>query len=236
MSNEIISIEELTKKRTPLELLSWVKQKMEQIESTDEGEGVLRLHEGLAKQLMEEVYPLAIFGRRKFGNTQQVLLQPIIGNQSYDALVTDLRNKPPSLSYVEITQAHEGESDYLRRLVLQQQGIAFGPSPPIKKGTKKKGLQVSTPVKAVNFSIVARDEQQRIIDAAKRKAGKDYPTNTSLVIMFNDDFPFRQHVNDSNLATFVKEHILNLDLRFSTLYLIGWREEVFLEFSLGKRT
>ena len=60
MSNEGISIEELTKKRTPSELLSWVKRKMDQIESTDEGERVLRLREGLAKQLMEEVYPLAI--------------------------------------------------------------------------------------------------------------------------------------------------------------------------------
>jgi hypothetical protein len=236
MSNEIISIEELTKKQTPSDLLSWVKQKMDQIESTDEGERALRLHEGLAKQLMEEVYPLAIFGWHKFGNTQQVLLQPVIGNQSYDALVTDLRNKPTSLSYVEITQSHEGESDYLRRLVLQQRGITFGHSPVIKKGTKKTGLQVSIPLKAVSSNEVARDELRRIIDAAKRKAAKDYPTNTSLVIMFNDDFFFRRAINDSNLATFVKKHILNLDLRFSTLYLIGWREEVFLEFSLGKRT
>jgi len=234
MSNQGISVEELTKERTPSELLSWVKWKMDQIASTDEGERAVRLREGLAKQLMEEVYPLAIFGWRKFGNTDQILMQPIIGNQSYDAVVTNLRSEPASQSYVEVTQSHEGENDYLRRLVLQQQGFTFGHSPVIKKGTKKTGLQVSIPPKVVSPHEVADDELRRILDAAERKAAKDYPMNTSLIIVFHDDWFFRRAVDDANLDAFVKEHILKLDLRFSTLYLVGW-ESVFREFSLVKR-
>lgn len=234
MLNEGISIEELTKKRTPSELLSWVKWKVDQMGSTYEGERTLRLHEGLAKQLEEEVYPLAIFGWRKFGNTDQILIQPIIGNQSYDAVVTDLRSKPASESYVEITQSHEGENDYLRRLVLQRQGFTFGHSPIIKKGTRET-RQVSIPPKAVRPAEVARDELKRIFDAARRKEAKDYPINTSLTIVFNDDWFFRQAVDDTHLDTFVKENILKLDLRFSILYLIGW-QKLFREFNLGKRT
>ena len=230
-----IGIEQLTKKRTPSELLSWVKRKMEQIGSTDEGERALRLREGPAKQLMEEVYPLALFGWRKFGNTDQILMQPIIGNQSYDAVVTDLRSKPASESYIEITQSHEGENDYLRRLVLQRQGFAFDHSPVIKKGTKKTGLQVSIPPKAVSPDEVARDELKRIFDAARRKAAKYYPINTSLIIVFDDDLVFRRIVDDAYLDTFVKENILKLDLMFSILYIIGW-QNVFREFRLGKRT
>jgi len=235
MLHKGIGIEELTKKRTPSELLSWVKWKMEQIGSTDEGERALRLREGLAKQLVEEVYPLAIFGWRKFGNTDQILMQPIIGNQSYDAVVTDLKSKPASESYVEITQSHEGENDYLRRLVLQWQGFTFGHSPVIKKGTKKTRLQVSIPPKAVRLDEVARDELKRIFDAARRKAAKYYPINTSLIIVFDDDLFFRRTVDDAYLDTFVKENILKLDLRFSILYIIGW-QNVFREFRLGKRT
>ena len=74
---------------------------------------------------MEEAYPLAIFGWRKFGNTDQILLQPVIGNQNYDAVVTDLRSEPASQSYVEITQSHEGESDYLRQttIIMRQFGV-----------------------------------------------------------------------------------------------------------------
>jgi hypothetical protein len=235
MSNEDISIEELTEKRTPSELLSWVKRKIEKIGSTDEGVKALRLREGLAKQLMEEVYPLALFGFRKFGSTDQILMQPIIGDQSYDAVVTDLRNKPASQSYVEITQSHEGESDYLRSLVLQRQGYVFPYSPVHKTGTKKTEIQVSIPAEAFEVGEIARKELKKIVDAAKRKVGKDYPINTSLIIVFKDDFSFRRAIDDANLDAFVKKYILKLDLRFSALYLVGW-QSVFREFRLGKAT
>jgi len=77
MSNDLITAEELTRERTPSQLLTWVESKREQIASTDEGERALILHEGLAKQFEEEVCPLAIFGQHKFGNTHEVLLQPV---------------------------------------------------------------------------------------------------------------------------------------------------------------
>jgi len=231
MLDELISINELTEKRTPSDLLNWVRQKTAQIEYTDEGETALRLHKGLAKQLMEEVYPLSLFGQCKFGDTNQILIQPIIGNQSYDAIITDMRDKPASKSYVEITQSHEGEADYLRRLVLQRQGIVFMHSPVAKKGTKRRGMQISIPAKAVSVNEVARDELIRIVDAAKRKAAKDYPSNTSLIIVFDDDLFFRKVVDNAMLNIFIKKHILKLDLRFSTFYLLGWHE-VFQEYSL----
>lgn len=233
MSNKAISIDELTKKRTPPELFSWVQWKREQIASTEEGERALILHEGLAKQFEEEVYPLAIFGQRKFGNTDQILIQPIIG-KGYDAVVTDLRSNPVSQSYIEITQSHEGENDYLRRLVLSRQGFVFY-GPAIKKGTKKTGLHVSIPAKAFEIREFAEGELKRIFDAARRKEAKDYPINTSLIIFFNDSLTFRQAVNDTELETFVKENILCLDLRFSTLYLVGQYEK-FREFILVKKT
>jgi hypothetical protein len=234
MSNEGISVEELTKKRTPSELLNWVNWKREQIASTEERERALILHKGLAKQFEEEVYPLALFGQRKYGDTDQILMQPIIGNQSYDAIVTDLRSKPASESYIEITQSHEGENDYFRRLVLGHKGFVFGHSRAIKKGTRQN-RQVSIPPQVVTPSDVARDELGRIVDAARRKEAKDYPANTSLIIVFNDDWFFRQDVDDRYLDTFVKKNILKLDLRFSMLYLIGWKI-TFREFSLKKST
>lgn len=234
MSNEGISVEELTKKRTPSGLLNWVNWKREQIASTEERERALILHKGLAKQFEEEVYPLALFGQRKYGDTDQILIQPIIGNQSYDAVVTDLRSKPVSESYIEITQSHEGENDYLRRLVLGHKGFVFGHSRAIKKGTGQN-RQVSIPAQVVTPSDVARDELGRIVDAARRKEAKDYPINTSLIIVFNDDWFFRQDVDDRYLDTFAKKNILKLDLRFSMLHLIGWKI-TFREFSLKKST
>ena len=233
MSNEDINVEELTKKRTPSELLNWVNWKRERIASTDEGERTLILHKGLAKQFEEEVYPLALFGSRKYGNSDKILMQPTMG-KGYDAVVIDLGSKPSSESYIEITQSHEGENDYLRRLVLGHQGFVFGHGRAIKKGTREN-RRVSIPPQVVSPSEVARDELKRIIDAARRKEAKDYPANTSLIIVFEDDWFFRQAVDDTRLDSFVKENILKLDLRFSTLYLIGWHN-IFREFSLAKRT
>jgi len=233
--NKDISEEELTKKRTPSELHSWVNRKIDQVGSTDEGLEFLRLHKGLAKQLMEEVYPLALFGYRKFGNTDQILMQPIIGNQSHDAVVIDLRTKPASQSYVEITQSHEGENEYLKMLALHEQGYVFKHGTVSKTGTQKTGLKVSVQAEAVEVVKVAENELGRILDAVKRKAGKDYPANTSLIIIFDDTFHFQEVVDSAKLDNFVNTHILNLDLKFSTLYLVG-RKNVFREFSIGKRT
>lgn len=224
----------MTKKRTPSELLRWVNWKREQIASTDEGERALILHEGPAKQFKEEVYPLALFGQRKFGNTDQILMQPVIG-KGYDAVVIDLSSKPASKTYVEITQSHEGESEYLRHCVLAKRGIVPMHGRVTKTGTKNTGIQISTPFSAVNLDELAKHELKRILDAARRKEAKDYPINTWLIIVFDDDLPFRRAVDDRYLDTFVREDILKLDLRFSTLYLIGW-QDVFREFSLAKRT
>ena len=115
MSNEGISREELTKKRTPSELWNWLIQKVKKICSTDEGIKDFRLQKRHTKEFVEEIRPLAIFGMHKYADNNQVLLQPVIGNQNYDAVVTYLRSKPAYQSYLEITQSCEGKNDYWRR-------------------------------------------------------------------------------------------------------------------------
>lgn len=148
--------------------------------------------------------------------------------------MTDLRSKPVSQSYIEITESHEGENDYLRRLLLSQQRFVFH-GPVIKTGTKKTGLHVSIPPEAFVPSEVAEEELKRILEAARRKEGKDYPSNTSLIIFFKDDLNFRKAIDDRHLGIFVKENILSLDLRFEVLYLVGQYRK-FGEFSLSTRS
>ncbi len=231
MLNEGISKEELTKKRTPSELWDWLTQKVNEICSTDEGLQDFRLQKGLVKKLVEEIAPLAIFGKHKFGDTDQVLLasSKII---DYDALVTDLRTKPPSQSYLEITQSHEGENNYWRRRELLEKGCVFSYAPVIKTGTKKDQV-VSIPPEATPVEERVKNELERIIVAAQKKEHIDYPTNTSLIIFFDDTPPFQEVIDNEKLDSFVNKNILNLDLRFSTLYLVG--RDVFREFSLVNR-
>ena len=232
MSNEYVNQEELTKERTPSKLWNWLEQKVNQICSTDAGIKDFRLQKGLAKQLVEEIVPLAFFGKHKFGDTDQVLLRSVIGNQNYDAVVTDLRTKPDYQSYLEITQSHEGESDYWRRCELLKKGYVPKYAPVIKTRTKKTKMQVSIPPQATSVTERVKNELKRILCAAKRKEGKDYPTNTSLIIFFDDMPPFQKVIDNEKLDGFVNEKILNLDLRFFALYLVGSGGCIFREFSL----
>jgi hypothetical protein len=235
MSDERVSQEELTKERTPSELWNWLIQKVKQICSSDEGMKDFRLQKGLVKQFVEEIGPLAIFGMHKYGDNNQIRLKPVIGNQPYDAVVTDLRNNPPSQTYIEITQSHEGENDYWRRCELLKKGYVFSHAPVIKTDTKKTKMQVSIPPEATSVEERVKSELERILAAAKGKEGKDYPANTSLIILFDDTPPFQEVVDNKKLDNFVNKNILNLDLRFSALYLVGSGRVIFREFSLIKK-
>jgi len=136
------------------------------------------------KKLPEEIAPLAIFGKHKFGDTGQVLLQPVVGNQNYDAKVIDKRTEPATETYVEITQTHEGEDNYRCGCELLKKGCVFSNAPVIKKG-KGKSLTVSIPPEATPVEEDVEKELDRILDAARRKVGNDCPVNTSLII-FSD--------------------------------------------------
>jgi len=235
MPNEFISKNELTQERTPSELRSWVIEKTGEMGSTQQGRRVLRLQKGFAKQLLEEVLPLSIFGKHKYGDTDQVFLQPVIGNQHYDAVVTDGRTKPATGSFIEITLSHEGRDNYLRRCQLLEKGYVPPYAPVIKSRPKaKKGRAFSIPPEADSVDERVEIELKRILAAAKGKEGKEYHPNTSLIIFFDDARPFQERVDNVGLDGFVSSNVLNLDLRFSTLYLVG-RDVVFREYSLVKK-
>ena len=231
MSGEIISIEEMIQKRTPSQLKDWVKQVMDRYNLSEEGHRKLVLHQGLAKPLMEEVFHLAEFGVKKYGETDKILIQPIIGSQNYDAEISDLNANPPKISFIEVTQAHEGEDEYLRSVVLAEKGIVPLRGPVIKKGTKKTGRQISVPFTATDVIQNAKEELVRIVEAAKRKEGKEYPQNTSLLIVFNDGLSFQKVISEKELDDFVIKNIFTIDLRVTALYLLGW-SKYFREYYL----
>jgi len=232
MDEEIITEDEITTERTPAELIKWVESKLDAVASTDSGEKTIRLRQGLAKQLVEEVYPLAIFASKKYGETNLVHIKPIIGNQNYDAILTDNSYSPASVSYVEVTQAHEGETEYLRAIHLQEHGYVPGIGTVKKEGTKKTGLRVSAQPEAVSVDSVAGSELQKIVDAIGRKEGKSYPDNTCLVIKFDDGYMFRRAADGTTIDRFVHDKIVGRALHFNEICLVGKFKEVFRQYDL----
>ena len=186
-----VTEEELRRERTPFELLSWVEDKLASF--NDDGVRALRLRIGLMKPLVEEVYPMAVYACKKYGNTDLVKIRPAIGSQNYDAIVTDNSRSPASVSYLEVTQAHEGEERHLRNVYLNEHGFVPGHGPIKKAGTKKRGMSISADFKAESVPEMASRELGKVLSAVKRKERKEYPPDTSLIVWFDDVYTDRHH-------------------------------------------
>ena len=229
-----VTEEELTRERTPSELLSWVEDKIESLD--DEGAKSLRFRIGLMKPFVEEVYPVAVYACKKYGNTDLVKIRPAIGSQNYDAIVIDYSRSPASVSYLEVTQAHEGEERHLRNVYLNEHGFVPGHGPIKKAGTKKTGMSISADFEAESVAAMASRELGKVLSAVKRKERKEYPPDTSLIVWFDDGYMVRRVVSNENIDEFICSSVDGLELGFSRLVLVGEHKVTFRQYVLRNGT
>lgn len=224
--------EELQEPRTAAKLLPWVEQKIEEIGSTEDGKRAIRFREGLAKPLVEEVLPLGIFASRHFHNSGKVNIQPTLGNQDYDATIQDRREQRAPFSFVEITQAHEGENKHLRMMVLERIGHVNVLGAVRKTGTKATDIHIEIENEAVSHTTVVEHELRKVEEAIRRKVQKSYPRDTALLVVF-DDYISMQNQDDLGRLRDCVQSLLP-DLRnFRWLAVIGWSKRTFEEFDLA---
>jgi len=224
-----LTSDELQKPHKASEFEDWVSRKIEEISSTKEGRNALRLREGLAKNLMEEAYPLSLFASKFFDRSEEVTLQILIGNQNFDAIVQDGWKEKGLIQYVEVTQAHEGEDFHLRMINLCKEGSVSAIGKVNKQGTKRTGLYVSVENEARLHSDIVDEELKRIGDALKRKIGKIYPQGTALVVAF-DDYVAITKPSDLVLLKNSIDHFHPELSKFVLLFLIGISGKNYLTF------
>jgi hypothetical protein len=126
MPNLPLVQDEIEKPRSPHELLDWCSAKIEEIAACEGGKHAVRFGVGLCKPLTEEVYPLAMWATHCEDVDDGAVLTPRIGSQPFDAEVVDSSHDPPSY-FVEITQAHMGQTEHFRMIYLEKEGWAPGP-------------------------------------------------------------------------------------------------------------
>lgn len=226
-----LSPEELQEPRTALEFLPWVEQKIQEIANTEVGKRAIRFREGIAKPLVEEAFPLGIFASKHFHNSTEVTIKLVLGSQNYDATIRDNREQRAPFSFVEVTQAHEGENEHLRMLMLEKNGHVNVLGNVQKKGTKHKGIQVEVEDEAVSHKSVLENELGRVKEAICRKIQKPYPTGTALLVMFDDYISIQDKTDLLRLRKSIRP--LLSDLRnFRWLAVAGWSKKAFEEFDL----
>ena len=228
MKKEFLTPALLEQPHTARDYLPWVRTLIAQTKAVDpDGLRKIRLRVGLAKELMQEAFPIGLFASRYFGASPHVQIALKVGSQGYDATVQDRRAESSGIEYIEVTIANEGEIDYLRMLQLHEKGQVSGLGRVTKTGTKKTGLLVHIEPKAVSQAQVLEKERRFIAQAIERKLTKTYPVGTALVIAFDDTMSFDRPDNIANLEATLAGYAEKLRV-FRTVAVVGLVERLFL--------
>lgn len=230
-----LTSKELQAPWTAAQFLPWVERRMAEVASTDAGKCAIGFRKGLAKPLVEEALPLGIFASYHFEDSDDVTIALVLGNQSHDATIEDHREQKSPFSFIEVTQAHEGENEHLRMLVLEREGHVSLLGPVHKSGTKATGIRVKVEGVALLHSTVLKRELDRVEAAILRKTGKPYPPDTGLLVVFDDYMSIKNQRDIETLRSRILPLLSRLN-NFRWLAVVGWSKRTFLEFDLARTT
>lgn len=225
-----VTQEELIVERTPQNLIHWVDQKLQEISQQEGGKEALRRRKGLCKYFMEEIYPIRILAEFQFAGRSDIKLQPVIGNQNYDALIKEYVSPSPHITKLEITQAYEGD-EYLERLMLQEQGWSPLNGRINKRGTKNTGIEMEAEIVVTDVQDWLNNQITLIRHALEKKAKKNYESNTSLLIMFDDTIDLLVADAKEELQNFIQNELSRVN-NFTTIYLAGRSKRIFIKWPL----
>lgn len=227
MSPSFLTPAILEEAHTAANYLQWVQSLITQVKAEPDGLERIRLRKGLAKELMNEAFPIGLISTKYFDMSPQVSISLKIGNQRYDAIVSDARSESSSVQFIEVTMASEGEGDYLRMRALHEVGTVSGLGAVTKHGTKKTGLTINVENEMVSQEEVLRRERDRVSQAIERKVGGSYPPNTLLLIGFDDVMSFDRRDNILNLETVLSGYASKLRA-FHSVAIVGLQKGLYI--------
>lgn len=222
----VISHETLQMTRPAGRLRDWVINAIELLGNTPEGKSLVRLQRDLAKPLIQELLPIGHFCFHKWGINSEVTVQPVLGNQNFDARIYGPTQETHGISYIEVTQATEGENEYRRREIFDRDGSVDPYGEVTKKGTKNTGISVKIKSELKKHSDIINQQIKFIENAVSRKKNKNYPSGTVLVIVF-DDYIFKDEFGDIEMldkTANTLSHVLN---NVQWLSLVGYSGRTF---------
>src|SRR5689334_16855767 len=122
MASPVLTSSVLEETHSAAEYQRWVQTLISRVKEEPDGLAQIRMRTGLAKQLMNEAFPIGLLASSYFRQSDKVDIQLKIGNQSYDAAVSGRRRSGSGVKFLEVTVAGDGEDDHLRMRVLHEDG------------------------------------------------------------------------------------------------------------------
>jgi len=227
MRPSILTPSKLEEQHTASEYLSWVHSLIAQVKEEQEGLKKIRLRLGLGQKLMNEALPVGILASKLFDSSTEVDLALKVGNQNYDATVSDHRADGLPIAYIEVTVAGEGWSDYLRMRALHEQGQVSGLGKVDETWNKNSTLPIFVESEMVSQTELLNRERDSLSKAIERKIKKVYLPNTILALAFDDTMAFGRHDSISNIESVLDTYFSKLK-NFHSVAVMGTVRGLFV--------
>lgn len=229
---QFITAEDLSQRRSCAAYADWLEGKLSKIGGSEEGKRAFREREGHLKEFVCEALPIAIICDRFFERSGSVFVTHVIGSQNFDAIIEDNRADPSGLEYLEITQASENFDSKHRMIYLNTHGsVPLQGDLNVTRGANgQPSVEIGEPVAQPHNQITTKILDD-ILAAAEKKAVKEYPENTALVVVFDPGPAFKTPEDESLLDDLMNTRALPQLRNFKAVFVSAgdggklWRYE-----------
>jgi hypothetical protein len=219
--DSILQEKDMAVPRKPRELCDWVNSKASELSRTDEGKRYSRSGTRLPKKFWEEIRPLCLYAKLRYGLHDNVKCMPNLENSPYDAVIMFCGESSCPV-YVEFTYAKDGYDESLRNEVLTREGSVNLLGEISQSGTKASGRRTLT---VAGEAVKHDDVRKRALDIVRErilgKSGKEYGKNHILVIIIDDYVSFYADEDKQRLKRFARSVIKDANLDFKGVALLG---------------
>lgn len=224
----ILSRSQIQRPRTPAALLSWVETKGAKLGSSRRAKAYARSGRELPKKYFEEIRPLALFAKRRYGDRSDVRITPNLDNDNFDAVVSIPGEED---GYIEITYAKDGYDESLRLDVLTKEGSVNWLAPITITRQKGGARQITVANEMVDHKDVVRRNLSLVEDRLRGKANVVYGKRHTLIVVVDDYIPFRDSCDVVALEKLVRRKLRVLPLDFREMIILGSSGRLMLPYA-----
>jgi len=230
----ILDAADMTTPRAPADLVAWAARKAEQLGATPDAKAYARSAALLPKKFYDEIYPLALYVGREFGEAFDALVTPNLSNDNFDASI--VFQSSGRILFIEITRAKDGYDESLRDEVLARCGHV-SLTGPITKVSGRRGMPnrvVDVENEMVLHEEVLAKHLALVGDVVRAKACRQYGKDFILLVVVDDYLPFRRESDQAKLHEMVTSTLLLPDLDFARLVILGISGNLLLYYQLPR--
>jgi len=232
-ASEILDRADMERPRSPQELRTWALQKCADFGASPEGKRFARSGAELPKKFYDEILPLSIFALHEYGSRTDVLVQPHLGNDNFDAKIEIKKASGPQAIFVETTYAKDGYDESLRMEVLTREGHVWLTGPVSVSGLRGTPNRfVSVEPEAASHTETVENYLQLLEARVVAKSQVSYGKDHVLLVAVDDYRPLVQDCDWQLLDQRARSLISRLRLDFGRVAMVGMAGRLFLSYDL----